>query len=103
MGKQCRTNLPRHDGSDGKVDGGIRDGTPEGRPARPIEGGPELNRELAQLVEGFELEPTEVELREISKELASSKSKVQAIAQPLMRSENLTSASKAHKIMLGIE
>ncbi len=35
-------------------------------------------------MEGFELEPTEVELREISKELASSKSKVQAIAQPLM-------------------
>jgi hypothetical protein len=37
------------------------------------------------LVEGFELEPSEVELRDISQELHEEKGKAQAMAQPHLR------------------
>ncbi len=55
-----------------------------------------LNRtvQLAQLIEGFELEPSEAELRGVSRELVNSKAKMQAIACPLMRSE-----SKANELV----
>jgi hypothetical protein len=55
----------------------------------------EKTAELAQLVEGFELEPSEVELREISRELHEEKGRAQVIPQPLLRSENPLTVVKA--------
>ncbi len=46
--------------------------------------------ELAQLVEGFELEPSEAKLSEISKELVSSKGKAQRMGRYLMRMQPLS-------------
>ncbi len=39
------------------------------------------------LVEGFEVEPSKAELREISRELHGEKGRSQIMAQPLLRSE----------------
>jgi hypothetical protein len=44
------------------------------------------------------MEPSEVKLKGISKELANSKSKVQTLVRPLMRSDNLAIAGKAHEL-----
>jgi hypothetical protein len=55
----------------------------------------EKTAELAQLVEGFELEPSEVELREISRELHEEKGRAQVIPQLLLRSENPLTVVKA--------
>ncbi len=55
--------------------------------------------ELAQLVEGFKLEPSEVELKGIGKELANSKAKAQTLTWPLIRSENPIIAGKAHELV----
>jgi hypothetical protein len=55
--------------------------------------------ELAQLVEGFLAEPSEAELRGISKELANSKAEVQATVCPLMRSDSPSIASNAYKLV----
>jgi hypothetical protein len=54
--------------------------------------------ELAQLVKGFKLEPSETELKGIGRELASSKVRVQSLARPLMRSDNLAVAREVHKM-----
>jgi hypothetical protein len=55
---------------------------------------------LAQLVESFELELFEVELRGINKELDNSKGKAQTLARPCMRSENPAIAGKVHELAL---
>ncbi len=54
---------------------------------------------LAQRVEGFELDPSNDELNGISKELANSKVKVHAIAFPLMRSDELSTAIKTYELV----
>jgi hypothetical protein len=46
--------------------------------------------ELAQLVEGFKLEPSEAKLSEISKELVSSKGKAQSMGRYIMRMQPLS-------------
>jgi hypothetical protein len=46
--------------------------------------------ELAQLGQGFELEPSKAELKGFSKELANSKTRVQALDRPLLRSDDPT-------------
>jgi hypothetical protein len=58
-----------------------------------------LNRivKLAQLVKRFELEPSKIKLKGISKELANSKAKVQTLAQPLMLDDPAI-AGKAHEL-----
>jgi hypothetical protein len=58
--------------------------------------------ELAQLVEGFELEPLETDLKGIGRELASSRARVQTLTQPLMRSNNQTMAREAHEMAGGL-
>ncbi len=52
--------------------------------------------ELAQLVEGIQLEPLETELKEIGGYLAGCKTRVQALAQSLVKSDALTLAREAH-------
>jgi hypothetical protein len=61
--------------------------------------GGDRGSDFAQLVEGIKLEPSEAELKGISKELANSKFKAQAIPHPLMTSENPATASKAHDLI----
>ncbi len=55
--------------------------------------------ELAQLVEGFELEPEETELRSISKELNSYKARVYSLAKRLIASDDLAVAAGAHELL----
>ncbi len=59
---------------------------------------PKQNYEFAQLVEGFELEPSEDKLKEIRKESANSKARVQTLAHFFIRSENPAIANKAHEL-----
>ncbi len=49
------------------------------------------------------MEPSEAELREITKELRGMKSKAQSMAHPLIRSENPAIANQAFEIMQGVE
>ncbi len=50
------------------------------------------------MVEGFELEHSEMELRDISKELAKFKFKIQSLARLLMASDNPAMAGEAHEL-----
>ncbi len=54
--------------------------------------------ELAQLVEGFKLEPSETELRGLCKELARFKSRIQSLAKLPMASDNPALAGEAHEL-----
>jgi hypothetical protein len=82
-------DLPRNPESSRQVHGGVRARVPAREQAEPDQKH-SLDRiaELAQLVKGLKLEPSEAELREIAKELQGMKSKVQSMAHPLIRSEN---------------
>jgi hypothetical protein len=59
-----------------------------------------LNRvvELAHLVEEFELEPSEVELKDNGRELTGFKAKIQSLAQSLMTLDNPAIAREAHEL-----
>jgi hypothetical protein len=82
----------------GPSSAGIR-GKPAGGPAGATEGSPkQKTAELAQLIEGIELDPYEAELRGIRKELTNSKAKAQILAHPLMRSDNPAITNKADKL-----
>jgi hypothetical protein len=54
--------------------------------------------ELAQLVEGFEWEPSEAELKEIGREPAGSKDRVLTLAQALVKSNDPAVAREAHEV-----
>jgi hypothetical protein len=58
---------------------------------------------LPQLLEGFNMEPSEVELREITRDLQNKKSKSQKIVQPLLSSKDPLSAEKAFEVMREIK
>jgi hypothetical protein len=55
--------------------------------------------ELAQLVEGLELEPSKAELRSISKELTSYKTRVHSLAKTLIASDDAAVAAEAHELL----
>jgi hypothetical protein len=54
--------------------------------------------ELAQLVEEFELEPSEVELKDIGREFIGFRANIQSLAQSLVKSDTPTTAWEAHKM-----
>ncbi len=56
-------------------------------------------KQLAQLREGFELEPCEAELRYISRELQKAKVKAQEMAKPLLGSEDPLIPEKVLKVI----
>jgi hypothetical protein len=54
--------------------------------------------ELAQLVEGLEMEIIEAEVREIARELQSEKSRTQKMVQPLLGLEERPTAEKLSRL-----
>jgi hypothetical protein len=62
----------------------------------PLRAAPDRVAELAQLVQGIQLEPLETELKEIGRYLAGCKTRAQALAQSLVKSDALTLAREAH-------
>ncbi len=75
----------------------------QGERLEPLQAAVSRMFDLAQLVEGFEVEPCKAELQEISRELQGEKSKVQEIAQLLFCSKDPLIAEKAFKVMQEIE
>jgi hypothetical protein len=55
--------------------------------------------ELAQLVEGFELEPSEIELRSINKELAWCKAKIHSLTRTFIASDDPAVAVDVHELL----
>ncbi len=55
--------------------------------------------ELAQLMERFEMEPSEAQLREIVRDLQGKKTKAQKIAQPILNLCDPYVVRKAFKII----
>ncbi len=55
--------------------------------------------ELAQLVEGYELEPSEVDLKSISKELPGCKGKVQSFIRSYLVSDDPSLSVDTHELL----
>jgi hypothetical protein len=54
--------------------------------------------ELAQLMEGFELEPSEADLKSTSKEFSGCKPKIQSLTRPILALDNPALAADAHEV-----
>jgi hypothetical protein len=55
--------------------------------------------ELAQLIESFEMEPSEAELKNISKEMQGNKGRAKKTAKAFLSSDNPLIADKAFRVI----
>ncbi len=59
--------------------------------------------ELAQLLEGYELELSEVDLKSISKELTECKGRIQSLTKSYLMSEDPSLATDAHELLSKVD
>ncbi len=100
-GENLDTDYSRHwkrrvlDVSDGAVEGSCS----PGRSSELREGTVEAPKRLALLVEGYELEPSEANLRSISKKLSGCRVKIQSLTRSYLVSDDSSLAADTHEIL----
>jgi hypothetical protein len=70
-----------------------------GDPLKPLRAVFDRVGDLAQLVERFKLESSKKVLRDISKEVACFKSRIQSLAKPPMTTDNQAISREVHKLV----